>query len=100
MQMKTKGLLNPFSDKTRELFIFTYSCWDCGMSKPLTLHHIYKRISNSPMNSAPVCQECHDKSNIHSRDKRAKFMNKTIKFLQKQDYKLTKKDREFLKMTQ
>lgn len=94
--MKNRGLLNPFSEKTRELFIWCYTCFDCNLSKPLTLHHIYKRISNSPLNSAPVCQECHDKSNIHSRDKRAKFLNKTAKFLDAQGYKLTKKDKDFL----
>jgi len=91
------GLLNPFSEKTRELFIWNYTCWETGLSLPLELHHIYGRISNSPLNAAPLSREAHERGDIHSRSKRTKYLNKTIKFLDAQGYKLTKKDKEFLK---
>ena len=87
---------NNFSEKTRELFIFCYTCWECGKSRPLTLHHIFKRISRSPLNAAPLCQHCHEKGDIHSDKKRVKYLLKTIGFLWKQGYKLSKNDREFL----
>ena len=98
--MKNRGLLNPFTERTRELFIWNYSCWQCWKSKPLTLHHIYKRISNSPLNACPICQDCHEKGDIHSAEKREKYLTKTIKFLKEQDYKMTKKDIEFLSKIQ
>lgn len=87
---------NDFTENTRALFIWNYSCFECGRSKPLTLHHIFRRISKSPLNAAPLCQSCHEVGDIHSDKKRVKYLLKTISFLWKQNYKLNKSDKEFL----
>lgn len=95
------GLLNDFTTETRALFLFNYRCFECSHSFPqdngLTLHHIYKRSSRSPLNACPICSTCHDLPDIHSKEKRAKYINLTLKYLQRQDYIMTEKDFNFLK---
>ncbi len=91
------GLLNDFTEDTRALFIFNYRCWETGKSLPLELHHIYGRCSNSPLNAAPLSREAHELGDIHSPEKRAKYINKTLKYLERQNYKMDDKDISFLK---
>ena len=88
-------LRNAFSQDTRNLFLYEYSCWvtgrsDCG----LELHHIVGRSSNSPLNAFLISTEAH--SHIgHSFKEEAKFLQHTLRWLLRQGYELTKKDIEF-----
>lgn len=93
---------NEFSDETRSLFIFNYQCFSCRYTKPLELHHIFGRRregSDSPLNASPICRDCHEKGGIHRRENREKLLNKTLKYLERQNYKLTEKDLSFLEQT-
>ena len=94
--MKNCGLLNPFTQETRELFD-VYGCWECGRSdRGLQAHHICKRISASPYNCAPLCWICHLSGKIHSQEIEQKYLKKTKEYLDKQGYVATQKDLEFL----
>jgi len=92
--------MNDFTQETRALFLFNYRCFNCSHSFPqdngLTLHHIYGRSSRSPLNACPICSTCHDLPDIHTKAKRADYINKTLKYLQQQNYKMTDKDLSFL----
>ena len=95
--IKNKGLLNPFSVKTRELFVDIYGCFGCGRSdRGLQAHHISKRISPSPYNLAPLCWVCHLEGNIHTPEIEQKYLRKTKEYLDKIGYIATLKDLEFL----
>ncbi len=88
-------LKNPFTQKTRLLFLYEHSCFDCGRSdKGLELHHIVGRASNSPLNAYLICMECHSHAN-HSFKEEAKYLQQTLKFLMHNKYNLTEKDIEF-----
>ena len=96
-KIKDRGLLNPFSQDTKELFLYNYNCWECGKSSEgLSGHHILKRVSNSPLNLAPLCPACHAKGDIHWFSKRSKYLKKTLNYLKTIKYKLTNKDKLFL----
>lgn len=88
-------LNNPFSDDTRLLFLYVYSCFLCGRSdRGLELHHIIGRGSSSPLNACPLCIECH--SHIgHSVAEQRKLLHRTAVFLEDQNYELTKEDEIF-----
>jgi hypothetical protein len=89
-------LSNPFSQNTRNLFLYEYSCWTCGRSdKGLELHHIKGRESNSPLNAYLICTECHSHAN-HSQEEEKEYLQTTMIFLLKQNYKFTNLDKEFL----
>ena len=91
---------NPFTPKTRELFTWNYACWECGRNSGLELHHIMKRISNSPLNAAPLCHKCHAPESrntpIHSDENSSKYLKKTLAYLLSNGYVLNKVDREFM----
>lgn len=88
-------LQNPFSQDTRNLFLYEYSCWTCGRSdKGLELHHIKSRISNSPLNAYLICTECHSHAN-HSQEEESKYLQTTLRFLLREQYELTPKDIDF-----
>lgn len=92
-------LAYPFSNETRWLYLYAYSCWMCGsngtMRGGLELHHIYGRKSDSPFNSALLCGFCH-RGISHNRQEHITLMQKTIEFLAKSGYgKLTKEDERF-----
>ena len=91
-------LKNKFNDNTRALFIFETTCWNCGRPNP-ELHHILGRVSDSPLNAYPLCQEyCHSKHiEMKSENNIRKFLKQTIKFLcdPNNNYDFTKKDIEF-----
>ena len=94
--MKNRRLKNSFSDKTRSLFE-NYGCWECGRSdKGVEPHHILKRISGSAFNLAPLCRKCHELGNVHSIEKRKKYLNKTLNYLKSIDYKINSEDEKFL----
>jgi len=88
-------LQNPFSQETRLLYLYEYSCFTCGRSdRGLELHHIKSRISNSPLNSYLICNYCHSHAN-HSQKEEAQYLQTTMKWLLRQGYELTQKDIEF-----
>jgi uncharacterized protein YlaI len=89
-------LKNSFTEDTRLLWIWAYECIWCGRNQNLELHHILKRISNSPLNSALICRKCHDRGDIHDLKNRIFLLKTTYKFLEIQNYQLTDKDREFM----
>jgi hypothetical protein len=94
-------LKNNFSNKTRQLFTDVYGCFLCGMNinhYGLELHHIWKRINNSPLNASIVCHKCHEDGKIHSKEYREKLFNKTLLYLHSQNYKMNDKDEAFLKL--
>jgi len=88
-------LQNPFSEDTRNLFLYEYNCWTCGRSdRGLEIHHSLGRCNNSPLNAYLTCPPCHSHYN-HNQQEEARFLQKTIKWLLKQQYELTPKDIEF-----
>jgi len=90
-------LKNPFSESTRSLFIFVKNCSRCGSNQSVELDHIEGRISNSPYNASPLCRECHMNKVSKGWRGRKEQRQWTRDFLDKQDYKETKKDIEFYK---
>jgi hypothetical protein len=90
---------NSFTEETRELFFWNNECWYCGKNHIDCLHHILGRISDSPLNAAPLNNfECHIGNGcISTYDMKCKFLKKTLEYLLSKDYKLTKKDKEFKK---
>jgi hypothetical protein len=88
---------NNFSEETRGLFIDCYKCWICGKNTADALHHILGRVSDSPLNAAPVCNfTCHINRPMHTEQTRQDLIKKTFFYLIKKGYALTKKDKEFI----
>jgi hypothetical protein len=71
---------NDFSSYTRSLFMYRNECWECGYNKNLDCHHIYRRVSDSPFNLAPLCRKCH-RSVTYDFEHRKKYFMKTFKHL-------------------
>ncbi len=82
---------NNFTEETRLLFMYCKYCWNCGSTSGIELHHILGRVSNSPMNCIPICNLCHTNHGI-DKNKKALFLDKTIRFLLKEQYEFTEKD--------
>jgi len=73
-----------------------YWCFSCGRSdRGIELHHIYGRISASPLNCSPQCTYCHSHMN-HNQDEQRTLLMKTIKYLTGIDYKFKPADYDFL----
>lgn len=90
-------LAYPFSQDTRNLFLYEYSCWLCGRSdRGLELHHVLGRVSSSPLNAFCICMECHSHMG-HSKEEESKCLQITMRWLLRQGYELTKKDIVFYK---
>ena len=89
---------NEFSEETRELFFWNHTCWNCGMNDADCLHHIMGRISNSPLNAAPLNNfNCHiGNGELSQFFTRKKLLQRTLKFLKESGYTLTKKDKTFM----
>ena len=79
-------------------FCFNYKCWKCGQNHQDCLHHILKRVSNSPFNAAPLNNwNCHlNDPAIHTKETQTKYLQMTFDFLINEGYKPTKKDLMFL----
>lgn len=92
-------LKNAFSEETRELFIWNKECWWCKANHWDCLHHILGRISDSPLNVAPLNNfVCHiGNGKLSQFDIKKKLLNKTLDYLLESGYSLTKKDKEFKK---
>ncbi len=90
-------LKNDFTEETRELFFWNQKCWWCGANHWDCLHHILGRISNSPLNAAPVNNfDCHIGNGKLSRFEAKKdLLKKTLEYLLESGYVLTKEDKQF-----
>ena len=100
--MKNRGLLNPFPESVRELFIFADKCWDCNRGLATgqgDAHHIFgRKAGKSPYNLAILCRNCHAESGkVHTKEKRLKYIQKTTAYLITQNYNPTSSDLEFMK---
>lgn len=94
-------LRNNFTTETRELFRdVQYSCFECGGNGQecggTSIHHILGRISDSPLNGAVLCGNCHSKCG-HSFSEESEYLKQTIKYLVKIEYKFTEDDCLFFK---
>jgi len=73
-------LKNPFTEETRNLYLYQYSCQCCGRSdRGLELHHIKGRSSNSKLNAIVLCLDCH-KIIGHTDEEEGKYLQITIRF--------------------
>lgn len=92
-------LKNNFTEETRELFIWNNECWYCGMNHWDCLHHILGRVSNSPLNAAPLNNfDCHiGNGKLTLFEEKKKLLKKTLVYLFDSGYTLTKKDKIFKK---
>jgi hypothetical protein len=90
---------NNFTNETRDLFIWNDECWWCSQNHSDCLHHILGRISNSPLNAAPINNfSCHiGNGKLSLFETKQKLLKKTLEYLLDNGYKLTKEDKEFIK---
>ncbi|MFA5397976.1 MAG: hypothetical protein WC346_18335 [Methanogenium sp.] len=92
-------LKNEFTQETRDLFFWNKKCWWCGQNHWNCLHHILGRVSNSPLNAAPIANfGCHiGNGKLSQFEVRKKMLKKTLEYLLENGYVLTEKDKEFKK---
>lgn len=90
-------LQNNFSEENRALFIWNYNCFWCGRSGCDALHHILGRISDSPLNACPIHNQiCHiGNGDLSTFEVKKNLLQKTLKYLLKNEYILTAKDKKF-----
>jgi hypothetical protein len=92
-------LSNSFSDRTRQLFAFTWVCWKCGgngqSSGGLEIHHILGRCSASALNASVLCKECHAHVG-HSVEEEQELIAINVQFLGINDYQPIEEDYEFI----
>ena len=94
---------NKFTKETYDLFR-DVPCYECGHFHANCLHHIMKRISNSPYNAAPLNnQACHlnkggkmGRGDLAKKEIRLDFLEKTSFYLFIYGYERTRKDEEFI----
>ncbi len=89
---------NEFSDKTKDLFFWNKNCWWCNHSHADCFHHILGRISESPLNVAPLNNMiCHiGNGKLNTEEARTMLLQKTLNYLLSNDYKLTENDLKFI----
>ena len=87
-------LENPFPIRVRVAFIDYWECYLCGRNYPLELHHITGRRSDSALNAAVLCKECH--SHIgHTKEEEEELIRITIRFLVRNNYQFRANDVAF-----
>jgi hypothetical protein len=107
--MKNSGLHNRFNEDHKYVWLFHDKCMWCGGNRWDALHHIISPSSmdwketdsnNSILNSCPIHNfVCHiDNPMLHNVNYERKLLRKTLDALFKNDYKLSEKDREFIKV--
>lgn len=90
-------LENSFGLQTRGLFLYCYSCFQCGRSGAgLEAHHITGRDSNSAFNCCPLCKICHNKIG-HTQEEEKFLTGKVIDFLSNERYQPNEKDWQHLR---
>lgn len=102
--MKSTSSSNSWTEATFDLFREAWECWACGTNRRDCGHHIFGRghsegCEKSPLNFAPLCNfKCHlPRHGYWVTDEGKKFLfQKTLDYLAKVGYTLTKLDEEFL----
>lgn len=93
------NLNNPFPPDVRVIYMYCWECFECGQNGTATggleLHHIWGRVSWSPLNCAVLCGECHSHVG-HSQEEHQRLFRKAVQFLLREEYKLTTYDNNFL----
>lgn len=89
-----------FSETTKALFLLTYHCFNCNLTKPRDPHHILSTESDSPLNCSPICIDCHAEEHRGKRLDKSKLLIATIKYLVKIDYSFTENDIAFYENNQ
>lgn len=91
-------LSNPFSQQTRLLYLYRYDCDLCGRNGQgrggLQLHHIFGRVSSSPLNASLLCGECHSHMG-HSFEEQKKLLHINLKFLALSNYHSSSENQGF-----
>ena len=92
-------LKNPFSEETKELFIWNTKCFYCGKNHANCFHHTLGRVSNSPLNCCPISNfNCHiGNSQLTHFETIKRLLHQTLTYLLQNGYQLTKEDREFMR---
>ena len=88
-------LKNDFHLEDRSYYAFEKCCIECNSNQMIELHHVMGRgqkNSDSILNSALICRDCH--ANYTSLDK-GKLLKKTLRFLLANNYKFKQKDIDF-----
>lgn len=77
--------------------MYDYTCCWCNQNHADALHHILGRVSNSPLNAAPIGNlSCHiGNYALDGFDVQARLLQRTYKFLMSEGYLLTSEDKEF-----
>jgi hypothetical protein len=99
--------INDFTPETRELFDQGgwADDWEDDINDADCLHHIMKRISNSPYNACPLNnfrnhqpegRSSQDLPALHSEEATRKYLRKTKEYLDSIGYEPNEKDKEFL----
>jgi hypothetical protein len=89
----------PFPPEVRNLWLYHYSCQDCGRSGAgLELHHIAGRVSDSALNAICLCKICHGKCG-HSFEEQAKYFRLQLEFLARSDWQASDDDEAFFLKT-
>lgn len=90
-------LNNPFSEDTRRLFFYNYSCFWCGQNGWDALHHILGRVSSSPLNASPIHNhQCHiGNYALDSFENQSILLKRTLAYLLEEGYELTEEDKQF-----
>lgn len=81
-----------------------WECWACGQNHANCGHHIFGRgkeegCEKSPFNFAPLNNHaCHLPRHgyLTTNEGKKEMLEKTIKFLERSDYRLTEMDNDFL----
>ena len=104
--MKKSQRKNSPTPETRFMFLDDnyWECWECGQNHADCLHHITGRgydegCEKSPFNLAPINNHfCHlpNHGRLMTDKGQKRLLEKTIEFLSRRGYTLTKIDEEFL----
>ena len=87
---------NEFPPEVKEIFYRSRYCLKCGrVDRPIEIHHIVGRDSNSALNACRLCDTCHEHIK-HTNKYECMLFNITTKYLVSQGYHLIDKDYKFL----
>jgi len=106
--MKQSGLRNRFSNETRHVWLYWYSCMICGRNQQDVLHHIMSpstrhyidgKHNESVFNSCPIHNfGCHigNEAYLNSDGGTINLLGKTLEALVEMDYTLKQIDIDFI----